>query len=42
MTHNVYYLDIPLDKTILEQYPEDDLLPGIEDNMVEDHELDVS
>jgi len=42
MTHNVYYLDIPLDKTILEQYPEDDLLPGIEDNMVEDHESDVS
>ena len=41
-THNVYYLDIPLDKTILEQYAEDDILPGIENNVVEDHESDVS
>jgi hypothetical protein len=40
--HNVYYLDIPLDNTILEQYPEDDILPGIENNVVEDHESDVS
>ncbi|KIM77930.1 hypothetical protein PILCRDRAFT_11597 [Piloderma croceum F 1598] len=33
---------MPLDKTILKQYPEDDILLGIENNVVEDHESDVS
>ncbi|KIM83355.1 hypothetical protein PILCRDRAFT_46336, partial [Piloderma croceum F 1598] len=33
-THNINYLDMPLDKTILEQYPEDDILPGIENHVV--------
>jgi hypothetical protein len=31
-----------LDKTILDQYPEDDMLPGITDNVIEDHASDVS
>jgi hypothetical protein len=41
-THNIHYLDMPLDKTILEQYPEDDILPGIENNVVEDHLSNMS
>jgi len=41
-SHNVHYLDMHLDKTILDQYPEDDMLPGITDNVIEDHASDVS
>jgi len=40
--HNLYYLDMPLDKTILNQYPDNDTLPGIENNVVEDHLSDAS
>jgi hypothetical protein len=28
--HNRLYIDIPLDRTILDSYPDDDLLPGME------------
>jgi hypothetical protein len=38
-THNLYYL---LDKTILDQHPKDDILPGIENNVVKYHGSDVS
>ena len=41
-THNLLYLDMHLDKKILDLYPEDDILPGIAENVVEDHVSDVS
>ena len=40
--HNLCYLDMLLDKTIIDQYPEDGILPGIENNVVEDHSSDMS
>jgi hypothetical protein len=40
--HNFLYLDMPLDRTILDKYPEDDTLLGIENNVVEDHVSDAS
>jgi len=33
---------MPLDSAILDQYLEDDVLPGIKNNVVEDHVSDVS
>ena len=41
-THNLHYLDMPLDRNILDQYPEDGALPGIENNVVEDNISDAS
>ena len=42
MSHNLLYSQMPLDQTILEQYPNDDALPGVKNNIVEDHVSDVS
>lgn len=39
--HNHLYAHIPLDAKIASLYPEDDLLPGLSDGVIEDHELDV-
>src|ERR1700683_2948331 len=36
-THNLLYFDMPLHRTILDQYPEDDTIPRIENNIVEDN-----
>jgi hypothetical protein len=41
-THNLHYMNMPLDKSILDEYPEDDALPGIENNIVEDNISDSS
>ena len=41
-SHNLLYSEMPLDRTILDQYPDDDALPGVENNIVEDHVSDVS
>ena len=41
-THNLHYLDMPLDRNILDQYPEDGALPSIENNVVEDNISDAS
>ena len=40
--HNLLYLDMPLNSAILDQYPDDNILLGIENNVVEDHVSDVS
>jgi len=40
-THNLHYMDMPLDRSILDQYLEDAALPGIENNVVEDNISDV-
>ena len=39
--HNRLYANIPLDWDILELYPENDIIPGLVDLVVEDHELDA-
>jgi hypothetical protein len=39
--HNRLYSDIGLDLTIAMMYPDDDVLPGLSDGVIEDHELDV-
>jgi hypothetical protein len=41
-SHNKFYSDIPLDQDILDMYPNDGALPGIEDRVVEDHNSDAS
>jgi len=37
--HNHLYTHIPIDKDILDMYPEDDSLPGIENHIVENNEI---
>ena len=39
-TFNRLYIDIPLDSTIMDSYPDDGLLPDIEHRIFEDHETD--
>ncbi|KAG2142130.1 hypothetical protein BD769DRAFT_52350 [Suillus cothurnatus] len=39
--HNHLYADIPLDSSVADLYPVDDILPGLQDRVVEDHELDA-
>src|ERR1700692_452526 len=41
-THNFLNFDMPLDSTTLDQYPEDDTIPGIENNIVEDNTSDAA
>ena len=41
-SHNLLYSEMPLDRTTLDQYPDDDALPGVKNNIVEDHVSDVS
>jgi hypothetical protein len=40
--HNRLYSSITLDLDVLSLYPEDDVLPGLSDRVVEDHELDAN
>jgi hypothetical protein len=40
-THNRLYIDIPLDSTIMDLYPDDDLVPGLRDCIFEDHVTNV-
>lgn len=40
--HNRLYSGVTLDMDVLAMYPDDDVLPGLSDCVVEDHELDVS
>ncbi|KAG0695352.1 hypothetical protein DFH29DRAFT_814280 [Suillus ampliporus] len=39
--HNRLYVSIPLDLDVLSLYPDDDILPGLSDCVVEDRELDA-
>jgi len=39
--HNQLYASIPLDMDILSLYPDDDILPGLSEGVVEDHDLDI-
>ncbi|KAI6044159.1 hypothetical protein EDC04DRAFT_2942385, partial [Pisolithus marmoratus] len=39
--HNRLYADIPLDQNIVDLYPENDVIPGLADCVVEDNELDA-
>src|SRR5882762_1900294 len=41
-THNLHYMNMPLDKSILDEYSEDDALPSIKNNIVEDNISDSS
>jgi len=40
-SHNHLYANIPLDRDILELYLENDIIPGLKDCVIEDHELDA-
>jgi len=40
--HNLHYMGMPLDRSILDQYLEDGALPGIENNVVKDNISDAS
>jgi hypothetical protein len=35
------YADIPLDEEIRNMYPEDGMVPGIEEGVFEDHDIEV-
>ena len=37
--HNHLYMDIPIDQHILDMYPEDAFLPGIQEHVVEENEI---
>ena len=39
--HNRLYLDLPFDPSILDLYPEDGILPGLDERVTEDHDTDV-
>ncbi|KAI6029507.1 hypothetical protein PISMIDRAFT_39455, partial [Pisolithus microcarpus 441] len=39
--HNHLYADIPVDTEIIDLYPQDGILPGLCDCMIEDNELDA-
>ncbi|KAG1816970.1 hypothetical protein DFJ58DRAFT_739661 [Suillus subalutaceus] len=39
--HNHLYADIPLDSSLIDLYPVDGILPGLQQRVVEDHELDA-
>ena len=41
-THNRLYLDIPLNPNIMNAYPDDRLLPGLEHRIFENHTLESS
>ena len=41
-TYNRLYVNIPLDSSIMDAYPDDDILPGIEHRIFEDHNTDVA
>ena len=41
-THNRLYFDIPLDSNIMDTYPDDELLPGLEHHIFENHTLESS
>jgi hypothetical protein len=41
-SHNRLYHNICLDRSIMDSYPDDDLLPGIEDRIFEDHDADAA
>ncbi|KAI6014639.1 hypothetical protein EDC04DRAFT_2578722 [Pisolithus marmoratus] len=40
--HNCLYADIPLDPDAVDLYPDNDMIPGLSDCIVEDHELDAT
>jgi hypothetical protein len=40
--HNHLYTDIPLDSTILDNYPDSGVIPGIDHCIFQEHELNVS
>ena len=40
-THNHLYADIPLDEEIMNKYPEDGPVPGVNEGVFEDHDTDV-
>jgi len=39
--HNRLYSNIPLNESILDNYPDDDILPGLDDRVIYDHESDA-
>jgi hypothetical protein len=40
-THNHLYRNIPLNNTLMDLYPDDDFLPGVDDCAFEDHNTDA-
>jgi hypothetical protein len=39
--HNQLYMDIEFDETVMNMYPEDGILPCLEEKTIQDHDLDV-
>jgi hypothetical protein len=39
--HNQLYMDMEFDETVMNMYPEDDILPCLEEKTIQDHDLDA-
>lgn len=40
-SHNHLYVDLPLDKSVMDLYPENDILPSLYESVVQDNTLDL-